>query len=61
MLSVFKFLLFPILILLHGVVNSKEVFEELKSLYNKKEITSDSVPSSSELYKKAVKVLEGDE
>lgn len=57
-------LLFPILVLLHGLTNIKEVFKEVISLYNQKEtgtFTSDSIPSSSNLYKRALKVLEGDD
>jgi len=57
-------LLFPILLLLHGLTNIKEVFKEVTSLYNQKEtgsFTSDSIPSSSDLYKKALKILKGDD
>lgn len=57
-------LLFPILILLHGLTNIKEVFKDVISLYNQKDkgsFTSDSIPSSSDLYKRALKILKGDD
>lgn len=52
--------LFPIIVLLNGVVNYKEAWSELKSLYKQKEsgsFSGDSVQSGSKEYIEIVNII----
>lgn len=53
-------ILFPILVILHGVINYKEAWKELIGLYNQKKLGSfsgDSVQSGSEKYMEIMSII----
>lgn len=53
-------LLFPIYLLIHGLIKFKEIKNELKELYNQKKygtFSSDNIECKSELYQKVMKLI----
>lgn len=53
-------LLFPVLLLIHGLSNTKEVAKELKKMLNQKKYIQyivDTVPKGSEMYDKIMEII----
>jgi hypothetical protein len=52
--------IFPIILLLEGIVNIKEITGEYKGLYNQKKygsFCSDSIPSNTDIYKNIINII----
>lgn len=57
---IFNTLLFPVSVLLYGIMNFKECWLDLKKTYNQKKygsFSSDSIPNGSDIYKKIIDII----